>query len=75
MPLRVNVVVDLVFVNENTPEGNVSVINHIKTQKAAIVKFGELSKTTKIEYAYLRHFSGWHHHIIKWLKRKDGRCS
>lgn len=61
-------VVDLVFVNENTPKGNVSVVNRIKTQKDAIAKFEELNKTTKIEYAYLRHFSGWHHHVIKWLK-------
>lgn len=64
-------VVDLVFVNENTLTGNVSVIKYIKTQREAISKFEEMDKTTKIEYAYLRHFSGWHHHIIKWLKRKD----
>ena len=63
--------VDLVFINENIPEDNVSVIKNIKSQRKAIKKFQELDKTTKIEYAYLRRFSGWHYSIVKWLKRKD----
>ena len=62
--------IDLVFVNENTLEGDVSVISNIPNLKQATEIFNKLDATTKVEYAYLRKFSEWHYHIYKWLKRK-----
>ena len=62
--------VDLVFVNENTPEGKASVLT-CQSQTVARLKFDELSKSTKIEYAYIRHFEMYRYHIVKWYKKKE----
>jgi hypothetical protein len=61
--------IDLIFVNENTPMGSVSVIS-CKTKKIAKEKFNKLNTETIIDYAYLRKFSSWHHHIVEWYKEK-----
>jgi hypothetical protein len=63
--------VDLVFRNENTTEGNVSVLR-CQTKEIAKKAFIKLDAETKIEYAYCRKFSGWHYNIKEWYKRKDG---